>query len=208
MMLNGLRYPLALLGGIVFAALLLIAAQGLLLHPTTTPQVAQTALLLDRVRLDEPSPSQPAPPQTPAPKAAQPQRPSPATPYQAVAAAPVNLNDAAPLYDMSQFSLDPMGPTGQPWAAVDSSLVILNRREPIYPPTAARRGVEGWVKLQFTVGVDGQVQDAVVVEAQPSNLFDRAALQAVRQWRFKPRRINGQAVVTPVVQTLSFRLDT
>lgn len=204
-----LRYPLALLGGIVFATLLFAIMQWLLLRPAPPASAAQTELLVERVRLREPAqPQTPPPQQTLPPKKRPPARPAPVAPSQAVPATPVALTGPLPLTDIGNLALAAPHRTGKAWAPVDSSLVILNRIEPVYPPAAARRGIEGWVRLRFSVDPDGRVRDATIVEAQPPNLFDRAALQAVQQWRFKPRRVEGQAVTTPVVQTLSFTLDT
>lgn len=203
-----LRYPLALFGGIAFAFVLFITIQALLLRPATPTKPVQSALLLERVQLHQPAPAPAPAPQTPPPPVRPPQPLASATPAQASPSAALNLGAASPLQDPNDLNLALPQHGGQAWGAVDSSLVILSRSEPVYPPTAARRGVEGWVRLQFTVNAEGRVQDAAVVAAQPPNLFDRAALQAVQQWRFKPRRVNGQTVATPVVQTLSFRLDT
>ncbi|WP_372609886.1 TonB family protein [Halomonas sp.] len=63
----------------------------------------------------------------------------------------------------------------------------LNQVPPEYPRSAQRRGLEGYVELAFLVAPDGRVDaDSIrVVEARPGNVFDRAARQAVSQWRFE-----------------------
>jgi protein TonB len=63
----------------------------------------------------------------------------------------------------------------------------LNQVPPEYPRRAQRRGLEGYVELAFLVAPDGRVDaDSIrVVEARPGNVFDRAARQAVSQWRFE-----------------------
>jgi TonB family protein len=71
------------------------------------------------------------------------------------------------------------------------------RPAPEYPAAALRKGLEGWVRLSFTVGVDGRVKSPVVVEAQPARVFDRAALAALATWRYEPRRVNGQPAEQP-----------
>lgn len=57
---------------------------------------------------------------------------------------------------------------------------------PEYPSRAQRRGLEGFVELEFVIRRDGRVDpDSIrVVSANPRNIFDKAALAAVRQWRF------------------------
>lgn len=60
----------------------------------------------------------------------------------------------------------------------------LRRVPPRYPPRAYRRGMEGWVCVAFTVGVDGQVEQERVVEASPPRVFDASALASIRRWQF------------------------
>jgi periplasmic protein TonB len=65
---------------------------------------------------------------------------------------------------------------------------------PKFPDAATRRGIGGWVDLQFLVGADGAVSDLAVVGAQPVGLFEEAALEAVRHWRYQPPMRDGHAV--------------
>jgi protein TonB len=58
---------------------------------------------------------------------------------------------------------------------------------PTYPAVAKRRRIEGYVTVQFTVTRQGQVRDPQVIAAQPSGVFERAALDAIRRWRFRPQ---------------------
>ncbi len=57
---------------------------------------------------------------------------------------------------------------------------------PTYPQDALSKGVEGWVDISFGVTASGQVVDVRVDDAKPRNQFDRAALVAVRQWKYEP----------------------
>ncbi len=63
---------------------------------------------------------------------------------------------------------------------------------PSYPPAALRRGDSGTVVVQVVVGADGSPLDARVIERSGSRDLDRAALDAVRGWRFQPAQSNGQ----------------
>jgi TonB family protein len=65
---------------------------------------------------------------------------------------------------------------------------------PQFPDVARKRGLDGWVDLQFLVGTDGAVSDVAVVGAQPVGVFEQAALDAVRHWRYQPVLRAGQAV--------------
>ena len=57
---------------------------------------------------------------------------------------------------------------------------------PEYPRGAERRGIEGSVRVEYSVDADGNVVNAHVVEATPAGVFDRAALSAIEAWRFAP----------------------
>lgn len=95
-----------------------------------------------------------------------------------------------------------------PSAANDDSEVIpLNQVLPIYPDSARRRGIEGYVKLAFTITADGKVENVRVIEASPENVFNREARRAAVRWRFAPRREGGQLVEREAVKTLQFRLE-
>ena len=88
----------------------------------------------------------------------------------------------------------------------DRGVVPMVRPDPEYPPQLEARGVTGWVTLEFTVTKIGTVKDPRVVAARPPRVFDRAAVNGVRRWRYNPRIVNGAAVDTPGVQiTVEFR---
>lgn len=65
------------------------------------------------------------------------------------------------------------------------------RIEPRYPPAAARDGIEGWVRLSFTIDETGGVTDVQVIDAQPRRIFDQEARRALMRWRYAPRIIDG-----------------
>lgn len=89
---------------------------------------------------------------------------------------------------------------------ISTGVVPLERVPPKYPARAASRHIEGWVKIEFTITTDGDVENAVVVEAEPAEVFDEAALKAINQWKFKEKMVNGVAVEQRAVQTLQFKL--
>ena len=74
--------------------------------------------------------------------------------------------------------------------------------DPQYPAAAKASGQRGSVVLQVIVGRDGTVQDVKFL--QGSLMFARTAIDAVRQWRFKPYSMNGRAVSVQSVITLNF----
>ena len=73
----------------------------------------------------------------------------------------------------------------------------------IYPRAALRREIEGFVKIQVTLGETGRVVDAFVLEASPPNRFEKNALKFVRSLTYEPYQLNGvptrvEGVVVPV----------
>ncbi len=83
----------------------------------------------------------------------------------------------------------------------------LARFAPLYPPRARLRRQEGDVQVEFVVTPAGGVESPAIVFAQPPGLFEDAALQAVRRWRFEPGVKDGQAVAVRVRQKLTFKLE-
>ena len=75
--------------------------------------------------------------------------------------------------------------------------------DPVYPDSAKASGQRGSVVLQVLIGHDGTVQDAKFL--QGSLVFARSAIDAVRQWRFKPYLMNGRVVSVQSLITLNFK---
>jgi TonB family protein len=57
---------------------------------------------------------------------------------------------------------------------------------PEYPQDALLTGAEGWVNVSMSITPDGDVLDPRVVERSNGMLFDRAAISAVRKWKYEP----------------------
>ncbi|PYT78747.1 MAG: hypothetical protein DMG40_18870 [Acidobacteria bacterium] len=70
--------------------------------------------------------------------------------------------------------------------------MLIYRVEPAYPPLARQIHKEGRVELRAIIATDGSIQSLEVVGGDP--LFFPSALEAVRQWRYKPTILNGQPV--------------
>jgi protein TonB len=123
----------------------------------------------------------------------------PAVPRLAISASRVDGSVASisPIVDargaMSGMSLS---------AGSDQDVLPLVRINPDYPPRALSRGIEGWVLVQFTITETGTVTDAIVVDSQPNQVFDQAALNAIARWRYNPRVEGGVAVERVGIQTI------
>ncbi len=77
-----------------------------------------------------------------------------------------------------------------------------------YPQRAFDRGIEGFVTVEFTVSETGNVEDPVVVESDPPGIFDRAAIHAALQFKYRPRIVDGTTVrVDGVQHKIDFKLE-
>ena len=78
------------------------------------------------------------------------------------------------------------------------------RISPKYPLNAAQNGIEGWVVLAFSINTIGEVVNISVRESQPKRIFDKAALRALKKWKYKAKMVDGIAVEQ---QNLTVQLD-
>jgi TonB family protein len=80
--------------------------------------------------------------------------------------------------------------------------LLLHTVNPVYPPEALAQKLHGAVVLQAVVGRDGSVEDLKIVRG--NFILCRAAIAAVKQWRFRPYTLNGHAAATQTVITINF----
>jgi TonB family protein len=76
--------------------------------------------------------------------------------------------------------------------------------KPVYPAIPAAARVQGIVIVEAVVGEDGRVSAARVVKSIA--LLDQAALDAVRQWEFRPTLLNGAPVPVVMTTTVNFTM--
>ena len=79
---------------------------------------------------------------------------------------------------------------------------LIYKRDPEYPKIAKQTGAKGQVKLIATIGTDGKVKAVKVVSGHP--MLQNAALDAVRQWIYKPTLLNGAPVETETEILVNF----
>ena len=102
----------------------------------------------------------------------------------------------------AEAALPSIEPVQLPEATARS--LLLQQAELVYPEAA--RGQKGTVVLQVLIGRDGTVQDAKFL--QGSLAFARTAIDAVKQWRFKPFTMNGRPTSAQTLLTLNFKPRT
>ena len=142
-------------------------------------------------------PKKPPKPETPPPAMEQPQMDSP-TP----SAEGSGLDFGA---DVNEgLSLD----GGLALESGDGEYLPIVKVAPVYPRRALSRGIEGYVIVEFTVSKQGSVKNPFVVDAQPADLFNQAAIDAALKFKYKPRVVNGEpAEVAGVQNRITFQID-
>lgn len=86
----------------------------------------------------------------------------------------------------------------------DASATVISQVAPIYPAKAKKKHIEGQVLLQARIGVDGKIQDLSVISGNPE--LTQAAIDAVRQWRYRPTLKDGTPVEVTTKITVTFTL--
>lgn len=85
-----------------------------------------------------------------------------------------------------------------------TSGLLIKKVTPEYPALAKQARIQGSVVLHAVIGKNGEVQNLQVVSGHP--MLTQAAIQAVKQWRYKPYFLNGQPVEVDTNVTVNFSL--
>lgn len=159
----------------------------------TPPQIAEAPPAPEPV----PEPEQPRQ-VTEAPPPPERRPPPRQTAPQTAPPAPVRLNAA--LQGMESFTLE--GRIAPPEA-----LDTVRNRRPAYPEISRRRGQEGTVMLELRVDANGRVVDVRVTESSGFSALDAAAVETLREWRFRPAQRGGMPVAGSITTAVHFRLE-
>lgn len=89
----------------------------------------------------------------------------------------------------------------------DGNVIPLVRVPPRYPMRAKKLRLEGYVKLGFVIDEAGEVESVEVLESKPEGIFDKAAISAIKRWKFKAKTENGKALKQKASQVIEFTLD-
>jgi protein TonB len=85
------------------------------------------------------------------------------------------------------------------------SASLVKQTRPVYPPLAKQARISGTVKLSAVISKDGTIQELTVVSGHP--LLAPAALEAVKQWVYKPTLLNGEPVEVSTTIDVNFTLS-
>ncbi len=117
---------------------------------------------------------------------------------------PAKVEEEPPVPPLDKFEMDP-GPPLMPGEnfvehVADQHKMTFSTDVPIatmlvqpeYPTRLANRGIEGFVDVKFDVTAMGTAENVKVIFSEPERVFDKAALNAVKRWKFQPAEKNGK----------------
>jgi protein TonB len=81
---------------------------------------------------------------------------------------------------------------------------LINQTKPVYPALARQARIQGNVVLHAIIDKDGNVAQLEVISGHP--LLVQAALDAVKQWRYKPTLLNNDPVEVDTTITVTFTM--
>jgi TonB family protein len=106
-------------------------------------------------------------------------------------------------------SVSPQSPSGRPLRVRVSQRVseamLITKVPPKYPPDARKASIQGVVVLQSLIDTNGNVKEVKIVTGDP--LLTPAAMDAVKQWKYKPYLLNGQPVEVDTQVVVAFQLS-
>jgi protein TonB len=104
------------------------------------------------------------------------------------------------------FPLAGAAPADEPLRVETSRAMsaIVTKISPVYPPLAKQMNIAGRVEIQATIAEDGSVSATEAISGNP--FLVRAAIDAIRKWKFKPFKDEGKSVKAVSTFTLEFKL--
>lgn len=205
-----IRYVLALLGGGVVAVLLFMLMQTMIMGDEEQPPQADDSERIDFIRVERNEQVRERERQKPE----EPEEPEEPPPPPEMEIQQDQPQQQTMDMDMPQLDIPTglaggayIGQRGGSQGSGDGDVVPIVRVEPQWPREALLQGIEGWVRIEFTIRPDGTVTDPQVIESEPRRMFDRQALRAIQRWRFRPRIVDGRPVERRATQTIEFNLE-
>jgi TonB family protein len=115
------------------------------------------------------------------------------------------LQDATPPANLPAIRL-PIVPNKAKQAGVHTTAAkILNQTQPEYPQDAKQQREEGTVVMEATIDEDGAIREPFVIRSA-GPLLDKAAMDAIRKWRYQPTTLEGQPISVNTTISVVFKL--
>ncbi len=101
---------------------------------------------------------------------------------------------------------EPQRAAGPDMRALAAQLKRIHYAAPQYPNRALDDRISGSVIVQYVVNQKGRTTDIKVTQSTPQGVFDRSAIDAISEWRYRPARYEGRPVAVPVRTLIRFVL--
>lgn len=193
------RYAIAIVLGAVITVGVLFTMHVLIATPKGKLDESGSRHFVDFVRVQrqevlqtrERLPDKPVQPEAPPPQAVQPR-------IDAVDPAEVSVSvPAAPVEAAADLSIRSIG-----LVASDGDYLPIVKIAPVYPMSARNRGIEGYCLVEYTVTSAGTTKDVVVIESEPSGIFDKVSIDAALKFKYRPRVVDGEPIEVRGVRNL------
>lgn len=197
---TGIRFGVALCVGLLIQGAMFTVLRSMTQSEFTPEAVTSTRIEFTRIRKDTESNSRREQEIIQQPRSEE----MPQTPKMEIAMTDVDVGipNFAPVVDLSAALKNAGIAMG-----TESDVLPMLRIPPVYPRNAKLAKIQGFVKMEVVINPDGTVNDISVIEAKPPRMFDTAAVNAMKQWKFKPKLVNGVAVSQRAQQVIEFKLE-
>lgn len=91
--------------------------------------------------------------------------------------------------------------------SLDTRPRVVKRSPIVYPELARKQGVSGYVVMNVLINELGDVENVVIVDSKPEDVFDLKADSTIRRWKFEPATYNGRKVKAWALQKIAFKLQ-
>jgi protein TonB len=126
---------------------------------------------------------------------------------------PLNITGPANVGDKALSNLVAGSPTTSPKSTPEvlnisqgvAQGLLIKKVQPIYPPQALAKRIQGLVQLQATISQDGTITNLKVISGP--DVLGQAAMEAVRQWKYQPYYVNGRPVEIQTQITVKFSAE-
>src|SRR5213080_1275163 len=117
---------------------------------------------------------------------------------------PLLFTEALPKTQLMTFLVAPPPPPPPPPPAA-APVKVIKKIQPAYTPLARQARIQGSVLLQAQISKEGTIEHLTLISGHP--MLAPAAIEAVKQWRYKPYILNGEPVEVDTQITVNFTLS-
>jgi len=138
------------------------------------------------------------------------ERPDEIPPPTEIPAAPVEIFKISEKITFNHGGITDIGPITEPTTGIAQSGAIVKQVSvgAQYPRRAVTHGIEGYVDLMFDVTKYGATSNVRVTSSEPQGVFEKAAIAAVKKYKYRPELVDGEPVATSnVTERIRFEME-